>query len=88
MPAEASGGRHGGRAGGIPLMTLEYALRQAGLEPGVDVDVRSDVQFNLMAGAFIAAYFLDVSVILIILACGVIGAVQAILAQKRGEGAA
>ena len=43
----------GGRAGGIPLMTLEYALRQAGLEPGVDVDVRSDVQFNLMAGAFI-----------------------------------
>lgn len=42
----------GGRAGGIPLMTLEYALRQAGLEPGVDVDVRSDVQFNLMAGAF------------------------------------
>ena len=42
----------------------------------------------IMAGAFIAAYFLDVSVILIILACGVIGAVQAILAQKRGEGAA
>lgn len=42
----------GGRAGGIPLMTLEYALRKAGLEPGVDVDVRSDVQFNLMAGAF------------------------------------
>ncbi len=42
----------GGRAGGIPLMTLEYALREAGLEPGVDVDVRSDVQFNLMAGAF------------------------------------
>ena len=42
----------GGRAGGVPLMTLEYALRQAGLEPGVDVNVRSDVQFNLMAGAF------------------------------------
>lgn len=42
----------GGRAGGIPLMTLEYALRQAGLTPGVDVNVRSDVQFNLMAGAF------------------------------------
>lgn len=42
----------GGRAGGMPLMTLEYALRNAGLEPGVDVDVRTDVQFNLMAGAF------------------------------------
>lgn len=42
----------GGRAGGIPLMTLEYALRKAGLEPGKDVEVRSDVQFNLMAGAF------------------------------------
>lgn len=42
----------GGRAGGMPLMTLEYALRQAGLEPGVDVEVRTDVQFNLMAGAF------------------------------------
>ncbi len=42
----------GGRAGGVPLMTLEYALRKAGLEPGVDVNVRSDVQFNLMAGAF------------------------------------
>lgn len=42
----------GGRAGGVPLMTLEYALRKAGLEPGKDVNVRSDVQFNLMAGAF------------------------------------
>lgn len=42
----------GGRAGGIPVMALEYALRQAGLEPGVDVDVMTHVQFNLMAGAF------------------------------------
>lgn len=42
----------GGRAGGVPEMTLEYALRKAGLEPGVDVDVRTDVQFNMMAGAF------------------------------------
>ena len=33
-------------------MALEYALRQAGLEPGVDVDVMTHVQFNLMAGAF------------------------------------
>lgn len=40
----------GGRAGGIPLMTLEYALRQAGLEPGVDVDVRSDVRSTSWPG--------------------------------------
>ena len=42
----------GGRRGGMPLMTLEYVLRQHGLEPGVDVTVIDDVQFNLMAGAF------------------------------------
>jgi len=42
----------GGRAGGIPVMTLCYALRKAGLEPGVDVDVMTHVQFDLMAGAF------------------------------------
>ena len=42
----------GGRRGGMPLMTLEYVLRQHGLEPGRDVTVIDDVQFNLMAGAF------------------------------------
>lgn len=42
----------GGRAGGMPLMTLKYALRQQGLDPEVDVDVMDHVQFNLMAGAF------------------------------------
>ena len=42
----------GGRKGGMPLMTLEYVLRQKGLVPGVDVNVRTDIQFNLMAGAF------------------------------------
>lgn len=42
----------GGRKGGMPLMTLEYVLRQKGLIPGVDVNVRTDIQFNLMAGAF------------------------------------
>ena len=42
----------GGRLGGMPEMTLEYVLRQNGLEPGVDVEVDTSVQFNMMAGAF------------------------------------
>lgn len=42
----------GGRAGGMPLMTLEYVLKAHGLEPGVDVDVIDSLQFNLMGGAF------------------------------------
>ncbi len=42
----------GGRAGGMPEMTLEYVLRKHGLEPGEDVEVRTDVQFAAMAGAF------------------------------------
>lgn len=42
----------GGRAGGMPLMTLQYVLRAHGLEPGVDVEVIDTIQFNLMGGAF------------------------------------
>lgn len=42
----------GGRAGGMPLMTLEYVLKAHGLEPGVDVGVIDSIQFNLMGGAF------------------------------------
>ena len=44
----------GGRSGGMPEMTLEYVLKQRGLTPNVDVTVRTDVQFDLMGGAFIA----------------------------------
>lgn len=47
----------GGRAGGVPLMTLEYLLKNKGLEIGKGsdkVNVRSDVQFGVMAGAFAA----------------------------------
>ena len=36
----------GGRAGGVPEMTLEYVLRQHGLTPGEDVTVDTSVQFN------------------------------------------
>ena len=47
----------GGRAGGVPLMTLEYLLKNKGLTLGEDksageVNVRTDVQFGVMAGAF------------------------------------
>ncbi len=42
----------GGRKGGMPLMTLQYVLRQHGLTPGTDVEVIDNIQFNLMGGAF------------------------------------
>ena len=42
----------GGRAGGVPEMTLEYVLRQNGVEPQQDAVVDTSVQFNMMAGAF------------------------------------
>lgn len=49
----------GGRAGGVPLMTLEYLLKNQGLNIGEktsknQVNVRTDVQFGVMAGAFAA----------------------------------
>ncbi|KXZ40309.1 NitT/TauT family transport system substrate-binding protein [Alkalithermobacter thermoalcaliphilus JW-YL-7 = DSM 7308] len=43
----------GGRKGGMPLMTLEYVLKNKGLEIGKDVIVRTDIQFAAMAGAFV-----------------------------------
>lgn len=47
----------GGRRGGVPLMTLEYTLKNAGLTIGEamdrgEVNVRTDIQFGVMAGAF------------------------------------
>ena len=42
----------GGRKGGVPEMTLEYVMRQNGIEPHVDAVVDTSVQFNMMAGAF------------------------------------
>lgn len=47
----------GGRRGGMPEMVLEYALKENGLEVGRDdpskeVNVRTDVQFAALAGAF------------------------------------
>ena len=42
----------GGRKGGMPEMTLEYVLKKHNLMPGKDVNVRTDIQFAVMAGAF------------------------------------
>ncbi len=49
----------GGRAGGVPEMTLEYVIKQSGLtlarnSSEADVNVRTDVQFGAMSGAFIS----------------------------------
>ena len=43
----------GGRKGGMPEMTLEYVIKKHGLTPGVDVNVRTDIQFDVLAGAFV-----------------------------------
>lgn len=42
----------GGRKGGMPNMTLEYVLKKNNLIPGKDLNVRTDIQFDVMAGAF------------------------------------
>ena len=41
-----------GRVGGMPYMTLMYVLDKNGLTPNEDVEVISNIQFNLMGGAF------------------------------------
>lgn len=51
----------GGRRGGVPAMTLQYVMEQAGLNPGdeiggeIDTKLNLDVQFNLVAAAFEAS---------------------------------
>ena len=41
-----------GRKGGVPYMTLEYVLKQNGLNPQTDVVLDDSIKFDLMAGAF------------------------------------
>jgi NitT/TauT family transport system substrate-binding protein len=43
----------GGRKGGMPEMTLEYVIKNNGLKIPEDVNVRTDIQFDVMAGAFV-----------------------------------
>ena len=44
----------GGRAGGMPEMTLEYALKENGIDPRNDLDIDTSVAFPAMGGAFIS----------------------------------
>ena len=43
----------GGRTGGMPEMTFEWALRQNGIDPKKDVNIDTSVAFAAMEGAFI-----------------------------------
>jgi NitT/TauT family transport system substrate-binding protein len=43
----------GGRRGGVPAMTLEYALKNAGLINGQNITINYDVAFDNMTAAFI-----------------------------------
>ena len=43
----------GGRIGGMPEMTLEYTLKQAGIDPKNDLYIDTSIEFASMSGAFI-----------------------------------
>ena len=43
----------GGRANGMPEMTLEYALKQNGIDPRNDLYIDTSIAFAAMSGAFI-----------------------------------
>ncbi|MBQ7653322.1 MAG: ABC transporter substrate-binding protein [Clostridia bacterium] len=42
----------GGRRGGMPAMSLEYALKRYGYSIGTDVIINYDIQFDLITAAF------------------------------------
>ena len=43
----------GGRVGGMPEMTFEWALRQNGINPKTDLNIDTSVAFPAMEGAFV-----------------------------------
>ena len=43
----------GGRKGGMPEMTFEWALRENGIDPKEDVNIDTSIAFAAMQGAFI-----------------------------------
>lgn len=43
----------GGRQGGMPEMTLEWALKQNGIDPKTDVNIDTSIAFAAMGGSFI-----------------------------------
>ena len=46
----------GGRAAGMPEMTLEYALIKNGIDPKNDVNIDTSIAFPAMSGTFIGGY--------------------------------
>ncbi len=42
----------GGRKGGMPLMSLQYVLKENGIDPDKDVNIDTSIQFAALAGAF------------------------------------
>ncbi|MDI6604931.1 MAG: ABC transporter substrate-binding protein [Thermoanaerobacteraceae bacterium] len=45
----------GGRPGGMPEMTLEYVLKEHGIDPKKDVNLVTNLQFTANAGAFMSS---------------------------------
>lgn len=43
----------GGRKGGMPEMTLEYTLKENGINPETDLTIDTSIAFSAMSGAFI-----------------------------------
>lgn len=46
----------GGRAAGMPEMTLEYVLRKNGIDPRNDLTIDTSIAFAAMGGTFIGGY--------------------------------
>lgn len=42
----------GGRPGGVPEMSLEYVLKNHGIQPGKDVNLLTNISYTATAGAF------------------------------------
>lgn len=42
-----------GRKGGVPYMTLEYVIKQHGLDPTTDMNFDNSISFDAMTGAFV-----------------------------------
>lgn len=42
-----------GRKGGVPYMTLEYVIKQHGLDPATDMNFDNSISFDAMTGAFV-----------------------------------
>ena len=43
----------GGRRGGMPEMTLEWTLKEHGIDPKKDLTIDTSISFSAMSGAFI-----------------------------------